>query len=172
MKLRQFAFIAMLMMAASIVGSGNRPQGPVSSGAVEVVNLEGLPDIEFGDTEGELTQRGALRTDVALCGPTLTGHDAVSPVFVEERLVLLWAGDPMQTPEGVTVGTPVAEVWARYPSVRRLHAPQGTYRFDGLLARHGDRAYLFLHDGEAVRKVIAGYADWAERLFDEGKGPC
>ncbi|MFC4019349.1 hypothetical protein ACFOW4_15580 [Micromonospora sp. GCM10011542] len=160
------------MTAASIAGSGSQPPGPGASGAVEVVNLEGLPEIEFGDTEGELTQRGALRTDVTLCGPTLTDHDEVSPVFVEERLVLLWAGDPMRTPEGVTVGTPVAEVWSRYPSVRHLHAPRGTYRLDGLLASQGDRAYLFLHDGETVRKVIAGYADWAERLFDEGQGPC
>ena len=137
-----------------------------------MVDLNGLRNVEFGDTEDELTRRGILRTDVDACGAALAGHDTVSPIFVDDRLVLLWLGDTAGTPEGVTIGTPVTEVWARYPRVRELDAPQGTYRFDGLLARQGDRAYLFLHDGEVVRKVIAGYADWAERLFADGHSPC
>ncbi|MGS2612952.1 hypothetical protein ACVCAH_00215 [Micromonospora sp. LZ34] len=163
------------MTAASVAGSGVRPHAPVSgrpTGVAQVVGLDGLPDIEFGDTESELTRRGILRTDVAACGPTLAGHETVSPVFVEDRLVLLWLGDPVRTPEGVTAGTPVDQVRAHYPDAVRLRAPQGTYRFDGLLARRGDRAYLFLHDGRTVRKIITGYADWARRLFDEGQGPC
>ncbi|KXK59302.1 hypothetical protein AWW66_25050 [Micromonospora rosaria] len=182
MKLRQFVFIATLLTAAAIAGSGPRSAGPapVDSGPAnaepvshtEVVDLNGLPDVEIGATEEELTARGILRADVDACGPLLTGHETVSPVFVDDRLVLLWAGEPMSTPEGVSAGSPVAEVRARYPAASRLDAPQGTYRFDGLLARRGDRAYLFLHDGEVVHKVITGYADWARRLFHEGHGPC
>ncbi|MGC5022733.1 hypothetical protein [Micromonospora sp. DT47] len=164
------------MTAASIAGSGVSPQGPMPParpvGDAEVVGLDGLGGIEFGDTEQELARRGVLRAEVDACGPTLAGHEEVSPIFVDDRLVLLWLDDPMSTPEGITVGTPVSEVRVRYPTASRLHAPQGTYRFDGLLARDGDRAYLFLHDGVAVRKIIAGYADWARRLFDEGHGPC
>ncbi|MGK5442654.1 hypothetical protein ACSNN7_12685 [Micromonospora sp. URMC 105] len=164
------------MTAASISGSGVRPQGsdvpapPV--GDTEVVRLSGLAQVEFGDTEQELTRRGVLQAEADSCGPTLAGHGAASPIFVDDRLVLLWLDDPMSTPEGITVGTPVDEVLASYPSAVRLDAPQRTYRFDGLLARDGDRAYLFLHDGTAVREIIAGYADWARRLFDEGYGPC
>jgi hypothetical protein len=176
MRLRQFGFIAALMAAASITGSGVHPQRAdvpaLPMGAAEVVGLDGLHNAEFGVTEEELTRRGVLRTDVDACGPTLTGHGSVSPIFVDDRLVLLWLDDPMSTPEGISVGTPVAEVRASYPSALDLNAPQGTYRFDGLLARDGDRAYLFLHDGATVRKVIAGYAEWARRLFDEGYGPC
>ena len=86
--------------------------------------------------------------------------------------MLLWVSRPVATPEGVTDGTPVAQVRARYPRAVRLTAPEGTYRFDGLLARRGDRAYLFLHYGRVVRQTIAGYASWARRLFDEGHGPC
>ncbi|WP_091090481.1 hypothetical protein [Micromonospora nigra] len=164
------------MTAASIAGSGALPadQTPVHepAGAVTVVDLDGLPEVDFGDTEDELTRRGILRTDVDACGPTLSGHQTISPIFAEDRLVLLWVGDPVRTPEGVAAGTPIAEVRTRYPAARHLRAPQGTYRFDGLLARDGDRAYLFLHDGQRVRKVIAGYADWAQRAFDEGHGPC
>lgn len=176
MKLRQFAFIATLMTAASIAGSGVPPTGSIPhgrpAGSVEIIDLNGLRNIEFGATEDELTQRGILRTSLDACGPMLIGHDTVSPVFMEDRLVLLWVGDPMRTPEGITVGSPVDQVWARYQLVTRLDAPQGTHRLDGLLARSGDRAYLFLHDGRTVRKTIAGYADWARRLFDEGVGPC
>ncbi|WTO07690.1 hypothetical protein OG505_28150 [Micromonospora sp. NBC_00617] len=176
MKLRQFVFIAMLLAAASIAGSGTPPPDPMPpnrpAGNVEIIDLNGLRNVEFGDTEAELTRRGVLRTDQDACGPVLTGHDTVSPVFIEDRLVLLWVGDPMRTPEGITAGSPIDEVWARYPSVTRLPAPQGTHRLNGLLARSGDRAYLFLHDGRTVRKTIAGYADWARRLFDEGAAPC
>ncbi|MFU8853793.1 hypothetical protein ACNAW0_22820 [Micromonospora sp. SL1-18] len=164
------------MAAASLAGSGVRPQGPDVParpvGAAEVVSLDGLHNAEFGATEAELTRRGVLRTDLDACGPTLAGHGSVIPVFVDDHLVLLWLDDPMSTPEGITVGTPVAEVRAAYPSADELAAPRGTYRFDGLLARDGDRGYLFLHDGTTVRKIIAGYAAWARRLFDEGYGPC
>ncbi|MFJ8581813.1 hypothetical protein [Micromonospora sp. NPDC093277] len=164
------------MAAASIAGSGVRPQGPDVPGrpvgAAEVVGLDGLRNAEFGATEAELTRRGVLRTEQDACGPTLAGHGSVSPIFVDERLVLLWFDDPMTTPEGISVGTPLTAVRDAYPSVVDLTAPQGTHRFDGLLARDGDRAYLFLHDRTAVRKIIAGYAEWARRLFDEGYGPC
>ncbi|MEU6203214.1 hypothetical protein ABZ814_06460 [Micromonospora musae] len=175
MKLRQFALIAGLLTAAVISGSPpNTP--PVSPQRIipagEVLDLNGLRGVEFGDTEDELTRRGILRTDVRGCGQTLAGHAAISPVFVDDRLVLLWLADSTQTTEGVGVGSPLRQVRLRYPQLTPLHPPQGTYRLDGLLARDGDRAYLFLHDGRTVRKVIAGYADWAERLFSEGHGPC
>ncbi|WP_433265111.1 hypothetical protein ACQPWR_31790 [Micromonospora vinacea] len=164
------------MTAASIAGSGVPPTGPIPegrpAGSVEIIDLSGLRNIEFGATEDELTRRGILRTSLDACGPVLAGHDTVSPVFMEDKLVLLWVGEPMRTPEGITAGSPVGKVWDRYPEVSRLRAPQGTHRLDGLLARSGDRAYLFLHDGRTVRKTIAGYADWARRLFDEGAGPC
>lgn len=176
MKLRQFFFIAALLTAASSTGSGARPPAPAvpgrPAGGSEVIDLNGLRNVEFGDTEQELTRRGVLRSQVESCGPMLAGHETASPIFVDDRLVLLWVSAPIRTPEVITIGTPVSEVWSSYPSVTKLTAPQGTYRFDGLLARHGDRAYLFLHDGRVVRKIIAGYADYARKLFDEGYGPC
>nr|WP_162854367.1 hypothetical protein [Verrucosispora sp. SN26_14.1] len=176
MKLRQFGFIATLLLAAAISGSGPMPPDTIAVrepvAAASIVDLDGLSDVDFGDTEDDLARRGMLRTDVDACGPTLAGHEMISPVFIDDRLVLLWAGDPVRTPEGIAAGSPITQVRASYPEVRALHAPPGTHRFDGLFARHGDRAYLFLHDGDTVRKIIAGYADWAHRLFVEGHGPC
>lgn len=101
MKLRQFAVIAGLLTAAVVSGSPptvHTPQTPVAAG--EVLDLDGLHDVDFGDTESELTRRGILRTDVAGCGPTLAGHETISPVFIDDRLVLLWLGDSTRTPQG------------------------------------------------------------------------
>ncbi|MGI5212879.1 hypothetical protein [Plantactinospora sp. CA-290183] len=147
---------------------------PPAAGApgADVIDLNGLRNIEFGDTEQELRRRGVLHPEEARCGHSLTDPSTVSPVFDKDRLVLLWASPAVRTPEGVTAGTPVNQVRASYPAATRLTAPPGTYRFDGLLARDGDRAYLFLHDGRTVRKTVAGYADYARRLFDEGFGTC
>ncbi|MET7470357.1 hypothetical protein ACFYON_10590 [Micromonospora sp. NPDC005686] len=173
MKLRQFGFIAALLAAASAAGSGVHPQWPTRPvGAAQVVSLDGLRNAEFGDSEADLTRRGVLRADEAACGPALVGHGSVSPIFVDDRLVLLWLDDPMSTPEGISAGSPVGTARAAYPGAVDLPAPPGSHRFAGLLARDGDRAYLFLHDGVTVREIIAGYADWARRLFDEGYGPC
>ena len=176
MKLRQFAFIATLMTAASIAGSGVPPTGPIPdgrpAGSVEIIDLNGLRNIEFGATEDELTRRGILRTSLDACGPMLAGHDTVSPVFVEDKLVLLWVGDPMRHTGGHNGRLARRRGLGPLPGGQPAAAPQGTHRLDGLLARSGDRAYLFLHDGRTVRKTIAGYADWARRLFDEGAGPC
>ncbi|WP_460914589.1 hypothetical protein [Plantactinospora veratri] len=139
----------------------------------DVLHLKGVRDIRFGDTEQELLRRGELDPEPALaCGPSLTEPATVSPVFADDRLVLLWASPPVRTPEGVTAGTPVDQVRAAYPAATRLTAPPGSYRYDGLLAMQGDRAYLFLHDGRTVRKTVAGYTDYAKRLFDEGFGTC
>lgn len=138
----------------------------------ETVRLDGLRDIEFGDTEQELTRRGVLTPAAAPCGPRLAGLATASPVFADERLVLLWMDPPLHTPEGVTAGTPVRQVRHIYPDATALTAPAGSYRYDGLLVRAGDRAYLFLHDGTSVRKIVAGYADYAQKLFHEGFGVC
>ncbi|WP_425413402.1 hypothetical protein [Micromonospora pallida] len=166
------------MTAASVAGSGVRPHSPIVPAdpigptVDEVIDLNGLAGAEFGDSQRELAERGILQEAAESCGPTLVGHETASPIFYDDRLVLLWVSAPVRTPEGVTVGTPVDDLPAHFPSLARLGAPKGTYRLDGLLAQRGDRAYLFLHDGRTVRKTIAGYAEYAQRLFAEGYGPC
>jgi hypothetical protein len=176
MKARKMVLIGWLLVALIATGSGSTPTAPSSldAGAFgpDVVHLEGVRNIEFGDTERELTDRGVLQPEPASCATQLAGLATVGPVFDHDRLVLMWVSPPMHTPEGVTVGTPLNTVHARYPAATELIAPQGTYQFDGVLAREGDRAFLFLHDGRVVRKTVAGYADYAQKLFDEGFGTC
>ncbi|GAB3149702.1 hypothetical protein GCM10027290_36340 [Micromonospora sonneratiae] len=171
MKIRKLLSIVGLLAATSASVSGPTNTATTAYGP-DVVHLDGLRNIEFGDTEQELAQRGLLTPSVASCGPSLAGMATVGPVFAGDRLVLLWADPSMRTPEGVTSGTSVSEVQAAYPASTPLTAPRGTYRFDGLLVSEGDRSYLFLHDGQTVRKTVAGYTDYARRLFDEGFGTC
>jgi hypothetical protein len=140
--------------------------------AAEVVDFDGVRNVAFGDTKAQLTAKGLVATPKEACGPRLVGIDQVSPVFADERLVLLWAYPPFATPEGIGVGSTLADVRAAYPQATPLTAPAGSQRYDGLLVTRGDRAYLFLHDGHTVTKTIAGFADQARQLFDTGFGSC
>jgi hypothetical protein len=138
-----------------------------------VIDHRGLPDIPFGADRAELERRLGLTEAPGACAPRLPDRPEVSPVFDDrDRLVLMWANPPLQTPDGIMVGTPVETVRDTYPDAQRLPAPPGTQRFDGLLVPVDDRAYLFLHDGTEVQKVIVGYADYVRLLFDEGFGTC
>ncbi|ASW57079.1 hypothetical protein [Plantactinospora sp. KBS50] len=192
MKLRKVALIAMMIFAAVLSSSGpdsasNPSHGPTrhapgttsatggppgTAAGNGVVSLTGLPDLALGSSERELSRRGVLDDRAAPCGPQLADEPTADPVFAGDRLVLLWANDRTSTPEGVHAGTSLIQARATYPQARPLTAPPGTYRLDGLLVRQGDRAYLFLHDGRTVRKTVVGYADYAQRMFDDGFGTC
>ncbi|HEY2950175.1 MAG TPA: hypothetical protein VGJ53_17540 [Micromonosporaceae bacterium] len=138
----------------------------------DVVHPGGVQNVQFGDTMAQLEQRGEIVRDPGGCGPRLAGVPNASPVFANGRLVLVWAYLPLHTPEGIAVGSPVPTVRAAYPHLLPLTAPAGTYRFDGLMMVTGDRAYLFLHDGHTVQKLVVGYRAYAQRLFDDGFGTC
>lgn len=172
------SMLGLLAVGSSVAsGPGRKLDAPVPpatspAGPPDVIHPYGLRGIEFGASEQELTRQGVLLPRTMACGPRLTGLATVSPVFADDRLVLLWTSPPMRTPEGVAVGTTIDDVHRAYPDLVALDAPRGSYRFDGLLTTGGDRGYLFLHDGRIVRKLIAGYAEYARKLFDEGFGTC
>ncbi len=168
------AVLAVLLPAAvtGCTADATTPQVPVATDTPLVVDLDGLAGIRFGDPRDRLEQEYALTQRPGDCAPTLPDHPEVSPVFADDRLVLLWVHPPGRTPEGVGVGSPVDEVGRHYPDAQPLTAPPDSGRFDGLLVDVDDRAYLFLHDGETVQKLIIGYADYARLLFEEGFGTC
>lgn len=174
--------VVMVMVAAvGLAGCGDRadPAGPAPESSAEatgdpgVVSDLGLAGIRFGDTRADLARDHDLQEPgPGECAPTLPEHPQASPVFHAGRLVLLWVDPPLHTPAGIMVGSPVPAARAAYPGAEELAAPPESYRFDGLLAPVGDRAYLFLHDGERVQKVIVGYQEYARALFEEGFGTC
>lgn len=145
--------------------------GPLVAGSA-VVTYDGVRELRFGDTERDLTDRGVVIRDAPDCGPQVVASTGIGPVFIDGRLALVWADPPLHTPEGISVGDSLAATRAAYPGATELTAPRGSHRFDGLLAAHGDRAYLFLHDGRTVQKLIAGYERHARALFRQGFAGC
>jgi len=155
-------------------GSASPPPraGPTATPASDVVDFDGVREMRFGQTERELTDRGVVVRDIPRCGPRMARPTGAGPLFVDGRLALMWADPPLRTPEGIAVGSTVADARRVYPAASDLAPPAGTYRFGGLMNTRGDRAYLFLHDGRAIQKVIVGYARHARTLFAEGFTGC
>lgn len=164
------AVVATLVVTLGLTGAGGA-QPNVGSDS-PVVTADGLSDVRVGDTRTTLVHEQGLRQRPGDCSPRLPQHPSVSPVFDDDELVLLWADPPVRTPDGIGVGSPVDEVRAAYPDTEALRTPEGSYRFDGLLADAGERASLFLHDGDQVQKVIVGYDTHLQRLFQDGFGTC
>jgi hypothetical protein len=137
----------------------------------DVVNVTGHNGFRFGSSRAEVA--AFINEDLPGCNSQLAGRPEGSLVFDrEERLVLLWFDAPLHTPDGISTGDPLAELQTAYPQAIALEAPAGSHRFDGLLVRQGEHGYLFLHDGKTVRKAIAGYVEYLQRLFDSGFGVC
>lgn len=154
-------------------GTGSTPAGAAAAApGPQVVRYTGVPGLAFGDTEQDLIRRGVVVRDTPECNPRMVRPTGATPVFVDGRLALLWADPPLHTPEGIAVGDSVASVRKAYPAASDLAPPAGSYRFSGLLAGSGDRAYLFLHDGRQVQKLIVGYTRHARTLFEQGFGGC
>src|SRR5690606_19074100 len=130
------------------------PATPDQTPRPVVVDHQGYGTIRFGDTRAELERDHGLTQGTGDCAPRLPDHPELSPVLDRnDRLVLVCVNPPLQTPEGIGVGTPVDAVRRAHPDAEELAAPPGTQRFDGLLVTVDDRAYLYLHDGTEVRKV-------------------
>lgn len=159
-----------LVVTLGLAGAGGAQ--PEIRNDSPVVTAAGLPDVRVGDTRTTLVHEQDLRQRPGDCSPRLPEYPSVSPVFDDDELVLLWADPPVRTPDGIGVGSPVDEVRAVYPDTEALRAPEGSYQFDGLLADAGERASLFLHDGDQVQKVIVGYDAHLQRLFQDGFGTC
>jgi len=143
-----------------------------SAASANTVDFDGVGDVRLGQRDADLTRLGALTQPAAACGPALTATSAADPVFADGELVLLWVHPPLTTPEGIGEGSPLATAQATYPQATAMTAPAGSYQFDGLMVTSGDRAYLFMHDGQTVRKVVVGYTEPVQRLFTHGIGNC
>jgi hypothetical protein len=148
------------------------PNAPGPSGSDQVVTFSGIADVKFGDTVSELTAGHELTKPPGACVMRFGDLGGVDPVFAHDRLVLLWVHAPVHTPEGIAEGSTVDAVRQAYSGAVELTPPAGSYAYPGLLVRQGDTAYLFLHDGTTVKKEIAGYAVYVQRLYTDGFGAC
>jgi hypothetical protein len=172
------SFRALAIMAAvgvvTVVGLvEHRKEGdtPTTRTPAGVVNFSGVDDVHFGATSRELTRDHGLTRRPQDCAPILPKQSLVSPVLVDDKLVLLWVNPPLHTPEGITVGSPVSQVRAAYPQAQQLPAP-ALDQYPALMVTSSDRAYLFLYSDNAVRKLLVGYRKDAEQLYRSGGDTC
>jgi hypothetical protein len=162
---------ALALSACAQVTRAPDPPPPSEEPRGEVVSVTGLGEVKIGSTRADLGRH--LDTEPPGCNTRLRVHPQGSLVFTSDgRFVLLWFDSPLRTSEGVTTGTEIGKVRAAYPGAIELTAPAGSHRFDGLLVVEGEHGYLFLHDGKAVQKAVAGYVDYLHHLFDTGFGSC
>lgn len=144
-------------------------EGTAFQNRTDVVTFQGLGDVHFGDSVTALAAGHGFRADPAACTRTFSDLAGVDPVVADGKLVLLWVNAPVRTPEGITVGSSVADVRSAYTGEQDLSSATA---YPGILVEKGDRAFLFLHDGQTVKKEIAGYADYVRRLYSDGFGAC
>jgi hypothetical protein len=140
----------------------------------DTISYSGTHNVHFGQTLAELQARHLLP---ASPGPGCALHfltfASADPVFDRGRLVLIWAYPPLHTPEGVAVGSALNAARVAYPNALALAAPTGSGRFDGLLVPDGHgEAYLLLHDGRQVQKLVVGFEPYARQLFATNYGAC
>lgn len=175
------------LLLGSLVGCTDEPQATGAAPATatptdpagdrvadpNLVTLAGIGDIEIGASQESLEAAGLVKPGNGSCGPTFPDLPYATPVFDGGRLVLVWAHAPLRTPERVMEGTPLADARTAYPDAEELTRAPDDFQFPGLLVPGPDgRAYLLLHDGDTVQKLIVGFEEHARRLFETGFGSC
>lgn len=155
------------------VGVANPTSASSPAAGPDVADLSGLADLKVGASLADLVAAGVVvRTEASCRGVAHATRPQVSPVFDGDRLVLIWLDPPLHTPEGVRVGSPLDAARSAYPDALVLDRPPGSTQYQGLLVVGGDRAYLLLHDGDRVQKLVVGFERYARLLFDQGFGTC
>jgi hypothetical protein len=167
--------IALLGLSGCTAATGGPASSLSATGTTptNVIDFAGLPGIAIGASRAELTKAGAITTAGPGCGPSFASLPNASPVFDADRLVLIWAYQPLHTPEGVSVGSSIEAARKAYPSAVDLSAPAGSHRYPGLLVTGpDDLTYLMLYDSSQVQKLVVGMQKYARMLVDTGFGAC
>jgi dipeptidyl aminopeptidase/acylaminoacyl peptidase len=144
----------------------------LSMKSTDTVTFQGVGDVHFGDSIAALASTHGFTADPAACTRTFSDIAGVDPVMADGKLVLMWIHAPVHTPEGISEGSSVDAVRTAYAGAQELTPPSDSHAYPGILVVKGDKAFLFLHDGQKVQKEIAGYADYVRRLYAEGFGAC
>jgi hypothetical protein len=170
----------LLLLGAVIVGvillvsaGRDRTRHPSQTPSVPAgqVNFTGTGDIHFGTTTALLQRDHGLIRKPDSCSPSITDTPLISPVFVDNKLALMWIKAPLHTPEGITVGSPVNQVRAVYPQATAMPAPPAG-QLPAIMVSQNDRAYLFLYSGEKVAKVLVGLQQYVQQLYQSGGDTC
>lgn len=160
-----------LIVLVGVFFANHRSPRSQSHSDHNVINMTGYGDIHFGQPSTDLTVRHGLHDSQVGCRPRFVDLAHLRPVFVDGKLAMLWADPPVHTPEGVSVGTDIAEVRQAYPDAVALPAP-GPYQYSGLLVTRNGMGYLFLFEGSQVKKMIVGYETYLRQIFATASDAC
>jgi hypothetical protein len=176
---RAAALAAVIAITTALAGgcaqSGGPPPGsaplPMHAPDPTVIDFSGTNGLHWGETLTGMRDAGLMAASSDGCGPRFTDIEGAGPVFENGRLVLIWAYPPLHTPEDVMVGTPLSSVRRAYPQAVTLPLTPGL--FAALLVANGlGEAYLILHDGTIVQKLIVGLEAAARRLYASRLDTC
>ncbi len=138
-----------------------------------VISFNGLGGIRIGQSIDQLTAAGKLKKTTHGCARQLVGITHAEPIFDHDTLAFIWAFPPLHTPEGIMVGSTKIALDEAYPNAERLSPPSGSPTFAGSLVRHPNGvAYLVLHDGQTVQKLIVGNEDAVRTLYTQRLDTC
>ncbi|WP_344079132.1 hypothetical protein [Luedemannella helvata] len=160
--------------SASIKAATTATPAPApTTGDPNVISFNGLHGVQIGQSVGELTAAGKLAEATHGCARQFVGVDHADPVFDHDRLAFIWAFPPLHTPEGIMVGDTKVALDEAYPNAERLTPPAGSPAFAGSFVRHPNGvAYLVLHDGQTVQKLIVGAEDAVRALYTQRLDTC
>jgi hypothetical protein len=149
-----------------------RPPSPATSSAsptkhaANVVHLQGIGEVRFGDSREQLVSRKLIKVGEPGCDGSpvydVPGYvDAADLVFnAQDQLAFVWVLSPgVHTPEKLSVDSQIAAVRKAYPQGEELKANDRSY--PGLLVKDEKTALLFLYEpttGQVI-KLLAGYTD-------------
>jgi hypothetical protein len=185
MRLTRALLALVLLLSTTACGSDSgksdgaakrKPSASASKYPSNVVHLDGMGAIRFGDNRTDLESAKL----VVASGETgcdgkpvydVPGYvDAADLVFnAQGKLGFVWVLTPgVYTPEKLTVDSPVAAVRKAYPQAEEL--PVNQQSFPGLLVKSERTAYLFLYEPSTnqIVKLLAGYTDILRQAQNEG----
>jgi hypothetical protein len=157
-----------------VVAAGHQHRSTTTAQAPTVpagqVDFTGTGDIHFGTTLSDLERTHGLIRRPDSCAPSITDTPLVTPVFVDNKLALMWVNAPLHTPEGITVGSPVNQVRSVYPGATDMPTPANG--LPAIMVTRNDRAYLFLYSADKVEKMLVGYQQYIQQLYQSGGDTC
>jgi len=176
MRVTRAILVVSVLLASAGCGDtddGAAPNSPstrpsaTDSYAPNVVHLEGVGAIRFGENREELVGRKlvAASDEMGCDGQPvydIPGYvDAADLIFNgQDKLGFVWVLTPgVRTPEQLTVDSPMADVRKAYPDAEELPASERS--FPGLLVKAEKTSFLFLYEPQTqqVVKLLAGFTD-------------
>jgi hypothetical protein len=148
-------------------GAVRRPSaGPSSAYAPNIVHLQGIGAVRFGEDRKDLVARKLIKAGEPGCDGSpvyeVPGYvEAADLIFnAQDKLAFVWVQAPgVTTPEKLSVESSIDDVRKAYPGAEELDG--NGQSFPGVLVKAEKTALLFLYEPKTrqVIKLLGGFTD-------------